>query len=43
MGFCDALGIDDRDPRVTWRYGQERGGAREYAVRITVEGDHGNT
>lgn len=28
---------DDRDPRVTWRYDQERGGIREYAVRITVE------
>lgn len=29
------LGIDDSDPRVTWRYGQERGEKpRQYGVRI---------
>lgn len=33
-GCADWLGIDDRDPRVTWRYSQERGTA--YGVRITV-------
>jgi hypothetical protein len=33
------LGVDDRDARVTWRYGQERGGAREHAVRIEVVED----
>lgn len=36
-GVADALGIDDRDPRVQWRYGQERGKPRQYGVRITVE------
>lgn len=30
------LGTDDRDPRITWHVGQEKGGAREYAVRILV-------
>lgn len=28
------LGVDDRDPRVTWEYAQER--AREYGVRVEV-------
>ena len=35
-GIADALGVDDRDPRVTWSYGQER--AKAYGVRITVTG-----
>jgi hypothetical protein len=35
-GVADALGIDDRDPRVRWGYGQERGKVREYAVRVEV-------
>jgi hypothetical protein len=35
-GVADALGIRDNDPRVTWSYGQERGSARHYAVRIEV-------
>ena len=35
-GVADALGIDDRDPRVRWGYGQERGNVREYAVRVEV-------
>lgn len=30
------LGIDDRDPRVTWRVAQVRGKPREYGVRIYV-------
>jgi hypothetical protein len=29
------LGVDDRDPRVTWAYGQER--ARGFGVRIRIE------
>lgn len=29
------LGINDNDPRVTWRYAQER--AKTYAVRIQIE------
>jgi hypothetical protein len=34
-GVADALGIDDGDPRIEWRYAQERG---DYAVRVQVEG-----
>lgn len=36
-GAADALGVDDRDPRVTWAYGQRRGKTREYAVEVRVE------
>ena len=36
-GVADALGLkSDADPRVTWRYGQERGAAGEYAVRVEL-------
>lgn len=28
--------VDDRDPRVRWRYAQRRGRVREYAVEITI-------
>lgn len=35
-GVADRLGVDDRDPRVRWEYGQERGGVREYAVRVEI-------
>lgn len=35
-GVCDYLGIrNDRDPRITWRYENERG--ITYSVRITIE------
>lgn len=38
-GVTDALGLkDDRDARLTWDYGQERGKPNEYAVRIVVAG-----
>jgi len=30
------LGVPDNDPRVTWEYGQRRGGVGEYAVTIVV-------
>ena len=33
------LGVDDRDPRVTWRVEQRRGRVREYAVEILIESD----
>lgn len=36
-GIADALGIDDRDPCVTWKIEQARGGKGEYAVRIQIE------
>jgi hypothetical protein len=31
------LGIDDRDPRVTWVYDQRRGKAREYSVEVEIK------
>lgn len=34
-GIADRLGIKDNDPRVTWRYEQERD--KHYGIRITVE------
>lgn len=34
---AECLGIDDRDPRCTWNYGQIRGKVKEYAVRICIE------
>ena len=40
-GIADALAAiglrDDRDARVTWLVGQERGKPREYGVRIILE------
>lgn len=39
-GITDALGLaDDRDARLRWDYGQERGKVGEYAVQITVSGE----
>lgn len=35
-GVADALGLDDRDDRVKWLYGQRRGAVREQAVEIRV-------
>jgi hypothetical protein len=35
-GIADWLGVTDRNPRVVWRYGQERGAVRFYAVRVDV-------
>jgi hypothetical protein len=35
--LAELLAIDDRDPRVAWRCEQERGGVREYSVRIRLE------
>lgn len=35
-GVADALGIDDRDPRVTWAYAQEKGKPGFYGVRIEI-------
>ena len=36
-GIADRLGVDDADPRVTWRYAQERGRRKEYAARVRIE------
>lgn len=32
-GIADRLGVNDRDPRITWAYAQERGKPKEYRVR----------
>lgn len=31
------LTVDDSDPRVSWRYAQERGNPKEYTVRVSIE------
>jgi hypothetical protein len=36
-GIADALGIDDGDARLEWRYAQRRGLRGEYAVEIVIE------
>ena len=37
-GIADALGLaSDSDPRLTWRYGQERCKRGEYGVRVSIE------
>lgn len=35
-GVADWLGVDDRDPRVTWSYAQRRGAPHYYAVEVQV-------
>jgi hypothetical protein len=35
-GVAEALGTDDRNPLVTWRYAQRRGDPREYAMTIEI-------
>ena len=34
--IADRLGISDNDPRVEWRYAQERGKPKEYAARVEI-------
>lgn len=34
-GVADAFGLDDRDGRIQWAYGQARG--KDYGVRIDME------
>lgn len=36
-GVADALGVDDRDRRITWRCEQASGGPTTCAVRIDLE------
>lgn len=36
-GIADRLGVKDNDPRVEWRYRQERGKRKEYACRVSIE------
>jgi hypothetical protein len=35
-GIADRFGVKDNDPRLEWRYAQERGKPREYAVRVEI-------
>ena len=35
-GCADRLGVDDRDPRVTWEYAQEAVKRGTYGVRIEI-------
>lgn len=37
-GIADAMGIKDNDPRVSWRYAQEKGPPHWYAVRVDFKG-----
>lgn len=36
-GIADWLKLDDADPRLTWRYAQERAERGEEAVRVEIE------
>lgn len=36
-GIADAFQLDDRDPRIVWRYAQQRG--KPYGVLIEMESD----
>lgn len=36
-GIADWLGIDDGDPRLTWRYAQRKGAPKEYAAEVVIE------
>lgn len=38
-GVADKLGVDDRDPRVTWLYRQERAAGFAVLVRIEPRGE----
>lgn len=35
-GIADALGIDDGDERLEWRYAQRKGRPKEYAVEVEI-------
>ena len=35
-GIADALGVDDADPRIEWRYQQRRGKGKEWGVDVKV-------
>lgn len=35
--IAEMLGVDDRDPVVTWRYEQRKGKRGEYAVEVRIE------
>ena len=35
-GIADAFGVKDNDPRIEWRYAQQRGKPKAYAVHVTI-------
>ncbi len=35
-GVADAFGVPDNDPRIKWRYSQEKGKRGHHAVRIKI-------
>jgi hypothetical protein len=35
-GVADWLGLDDADPRITWKYGQQQGKAGVYGLIVEV-------
>jgi hypothetical protein len=37
-GAADAYGIDDADPLITWKYGQNATGPGDYSVQFTIIG-----
>jgi hypothetical protein len=39
-GIADRLGVDDADPRVTWKYAQEK--ATYYGVTVTITESYGD-
>ena len=41
-GIAKRLGVDDADPRVEWKYGQEKGKAKQYAARVEITGGTSN-
>jgi len=36
-GIADAIGIDDGSEQYIWRYAQEKGKPKEYAVRVEIK------
>lgn len=36
-GIADAVGVDDRSKRFTWRYAQRKGAPKKYSVIIQIE------
>jgi hypothetical protein len=36
-GVADRLGVDDRDPRVQWRYAQRPGKPKQYAALVRID------
>lgn len=39
-GLADALGVNDRDKRITWVYGQGKGAPKAYGVLVNVLFEH---